>query len=667
MDGLATPGKIVNGADLSFNQVGQARYLDAYGHGTHMAGIIAGRSNGAPVELSRRTCCFLLGAGGFLGNLDPFDLEPAANLSTVGFSVTTALALAMQPGTGVMFASSGGALGTIDTATGAFHSIGSFGSARGAAGTKTLTAVSALTFHNATLYAVDFMGLGKLDLLLKVNPLTGGVVQNGSGPGVDYVQIQKLSKTLTSLSDIAVDPATGMMYGLAWDGNGHYELATVNPATGLVSLVGGKLSAKVSALTFDGYGQLWGLDAVSSQLVVIDKATGAAPQSTRSISTATAYRDIAPTTADVFLSPAPYFLGMAPGARIVNVKVGAHDGAVDVSQVIAAIDWVVQHRTDHGLNIRVLNLSLGTDSVQKYEVDPLAYAVEQAWKRGIVVVVAAGNNGNGSALRDPATDPFVIAVGSVDPQGTHSTGDDVLSPFSNCGVGRTVDLVAPGRSILSLRSPGSTSDVAYPEARLGTHLFRGTGTSQAAAVVSGAVALLLDQRPGLLPDQVKSILRSSARPIAGVTSSCQGAGLLDLGRAPTTLTPTSGYAQGFKVARGTGLLDAARGTHRVSDGVAVISGEIDIHGKPWNGTTWSAAAAQGTTWSGGTWNGTTWSGTTWSGANWLGTTWSGTTWSETTWSWTTRSGTTWSGTTWSGTTWSGTTWSDRSWRGQTWG
>ena len=77
----------------------------------------------------------------------------------------------------------------------------------------------------------------------------------------------------------------------------------------------------------------------------------------------------------------------------MNVKVGAHDGAVDVSQVIAAIDWVVQHRNDNGLNIRVINLSYGTNSTQPYQVDPLAYAVEQAWKAGIVVVAAAGNSG----------------------------------------------------------------------------------------------------------------------------------------------------------------------------------------------------------------------------------------------------------------------------------
>ena len=102
------------------------------------------------------------------------------------------------------------------------------------------------------------------------------------------------------------------------------------------------------------------------------------------------------------------FLGVAPDARIVSVKVGASDGSVDVSQVIAAIDWVVQHRNDNGLNIRVLNLSYGTDSAQPYEVDPLAYAVEQAWKAGIFVVAATGNAGyqfKTGTLTDPGVRP----------------------------------------------------------------------------------------------------------------------------------------------------------------------------------------------------------------------------------------------------------------------
>ena len=87
------------------------------------------------------------------------------------------------------------------------------------------------------------------------------------------------------------------------------------------------------------------------------------------------------------------YRGVAPDSRILSVKVGDADGGVDVSQVIAAIDWVVQHRNDNGMNIRVINLSYGTNSTQPYTVDPLAYAAEQAWKAGIVVVTAAGNSG----------------------------------------------------------------------------------------------------------------------------------------------------------------------------------------------------------------------------------------------------------------------------------
>jgi serine protease AprX len=101
-----------------------------------------------------------------------------------------------------------------------------------------------------------------------------------------------------------------------------------------------------------------------------------------------------------------HFLGMAPGARLVSLKLADASGATDVSQMIAGIDWVVQNRNRNGLNIRVLNLSFGTDGVQSYLLDPLTYAVEVAWRKGIVVVVSAGNDGDGSAkLNNPAYDP----------------------------------------------------------------------------------------------------------------------------------------------------------------------------------------------------------------------------------------------------------------------
>ena len=162
------------------------------------------------------------------------------------------------------------------------------------------------------------------------------------------------------------------------------------------------------------------------------------------------------------------------------------DGGTDVSQVIAAIDWTVQHAHDPGLNIRVLNLSYGTNSTQSYAVDPLAYATEQAWKHGIVVVAAAGNTGyqrgaGAPGLADPGYDPYVIAVGASDSMGTNGTKDDQVASFSassNCGGCRAPDLVAPGAHMQGLRVPGSWLDAAHADARLGDRYFRGSGTSQ---------------------------------------------------------------------------------------------------------------------------------------------------------------------------------------------
>src|SRR3954447_23145773 len=110
-------------------------------------------------------------------------------------------------------------------------------------------------------------------------------------------------------------------------------------------------------------------------------------------------------------------VGMAPDSRIVSIKIADAKGETDVSQAIAAIDWVVENKNANGMNIRVMNMSFGTDSTQSYVLDPLAFAAEQAWHAGIVVVVAVGNDGI-SHINNPATDPYVIAVGSDSANGT---------------------------------------------------------------------------------------------------------------------------------------------------------------------------------------------------------------------------------------------------------
>ncbi|HWW54190.1 MAG TPA: S8 family serine peptidase, partial [Acidimicrobiales bacterium] len=265
--------------------------------------------------------------------------------------------------------------------------------------------------------------------------------------------------------------------------------------------------------------------------------------------------------------PGGTFEGVAPGAHLISVKVASHDGAADVSQLLAAIDWVVQHRNDPGLNIRVLNLSYGTESIQSYQLDPIAYAVENAWKHGIVTVVSGGNDGTSrGSLTDPAIDPYVLAVGAANltQAGLLSCGS--VAPFSSRGsAARSVDVVAPGVSLESLRDPGSTIDTHHPGAVVNTRFFRGSGTSQAAAVTSGAVALLLQARPNLSPDQVKALLKTTATPLALLDGNAEGSGAINVGQAATAPIPFAS-TQKWAPAGGTGSIEQARGGSHVALG-----------------------------------------------------------------------------------------------------
>jgi serine protease AprX len=374
-------------------------------------------------------------------------------------------------------------------------------------------------------------------------------------------------------------------------------------------------------------------------------------------------------------------LGVAPDAGLLSVKLATRDGSTDVSQVIAGLDWVVQHRNDNGMRIRVINLSYGTESTQAYQVDPLAAAVENAWQNGIVVVVSGGNDGSAATgLTDPALDPYVIAVGASDPQGNVSGWNHpVVASFSSHGTtSRHVDLVAPGTSIAALRDPASYVDVNYPEGLVDGdptgRLFRGSGTSQAAAVVSGSVALLLQAYPELTPDQVKAALTSSADSVSGSVLDA-GAGELDvkaaLGVAKLlSVQPLAALTkQTFTPSTGLGSLEAARGGSNLVDpdtGIA-LTGEVDVQNQPWSPAAWRAASVNQTSWSGGNWNGARWTGngwtsgnTAWTNANWSGTNWRGVPWSGLAWT-----GARWTGARWTGARWTGARWTAQGWRSAT--
>jgi len=245
------------------------------------------------------------------------------------------------------------------------------------------------------------------------------------------------------------------------------------------------------------------------------------------------------------------FVGIAPEANIVDVRVLDSRGSGRISSVVRGIEWVVAHRATYG--IRIINLSLGAPVTASYRTDPLSAAVEIAWQRGLVVVAASGNTGpQRNTVVSPGADPYVITVGATDDAGTITRGDDTLAPFSAWGSAdgnAKPDLVAPGRRIVSLRVPGSALDSLFPDhiviARNGSTYLRLTGTSMATPIVSGAVALLLERRPDLTPDQVKAVLVGTTQPygqdsgVALPDAIADGSGLLDVAAAMNMAAPSS--------------------------------------------------------------------------------------------------------------------------------
>lgn len=398
-----------------------------------------------------------------------------------------------------------------------------------------------------------------------------------------------------------------------------------------------------------------------------------------------AARDAAPLTDRSInnLDPAVQ-LGVAPDAGLLSIKLANTDGGSDVSQIIAGLNWVTEHQTAaDGSRVRVVNLSFGTDSVQPYQLDPLAAATENAWRHGLVVVVSGGNEGpSAGRLTDPAMDPYVLAVGASDGGNTIAGwGKPTVASFSSSGTAtRHVDLLAPGASLVSLRAPGSFIDSTHAEGLVSgdttRRLFRGSGTSQAAAVVAGASALLLQANPALTPDQVKAALIATATPVPG-GAIYAGAGQLNVAAALTTVQRATNKAgaivlppeaqklvtQSYPVSTGQGSLEAARGgAGLIDDNGNPVTGEVDAQGNPWNPAAWWSATSQLNTWSGGLWMGVTWTGDSWSddpglaSARWSSARWSSARWSSARWS-----SAEWSSARWSSARWSSARWSDDGW------
>ena len=213
------------------------------------------------------------------------------------------------------------------------------------------------------------------------------------------------------------------------------------------------------------------------------------------------------------------YVGIAPAANILSVRIADDEGNATVGDLMAGLEFVDDNRDAY--NIRVLNLSVSSSIAQSHKVDPIDAAVELRWFHGIVVVVAAGNDGTAvdAVHYPPANDPFVITVGAFDDKGTIRLSDDRLADWSSRG--NTQDgfakpeLLAPGVNIVAPVSASSYLATTYPDHVVDGSYFEMSGTSMSTAAVSGLAALVVQAHPEFAPGEVKFVLQETARSLRG--------------------------------------------------------------------------------------------------------------------------------------------------------
>ena len=336
------------------------------------------------------------------------------------------------------------------------------------------------------------------------------------------------------------------------------------------------------------------------------------------------------------------YTGEAPGAGLVSVKVAGSSGQTQLSTVIEGVGWTIANQSKDG--IRVLNMSLGYLPVESTVLDPLDQAVEKAWESGIVVVTSAGNSGPGNGtITSPGDDPLVITAGAVDDGAQANPASDSMTTFSSVGPTNPdgwfkPDLVSSGRSVVSLRDPGSTIDTQNPSARVGSANFVGSGTSFSSAITSGAAALLIAADPSYTPNTVKGTLLGTTTPGPVGNPFVDGHGILNVANAVAS-TPMTLNQQPPSLLT---LLGESIGLETVGPARSVVEpGQLDWC-STWNGSSWNGSrgtARRGTArlerfdlervcverlvWNGSTWNGSSWNGSSWNGSTWNGSTWNG--------------------------------------------
>jgi serine protease AprX len=228
------------------------------------------------------------------------------------------------------------------------------------------------------------------------------------------------------------------------------------------------------------------------------------------------------------------YMGPAPEAKLVGVKVLDRTGSGSLSTVMAGIQWCIDNKLDHSIDI--ISLSLGSSATQSAQDDPMVKIVESAWDKGIVVCAAAGNDGpDEMTIASPGISPKIITIGAMDDKNTSLRTDDKPAEFSSRGptsIDHFIkpDLLVPGVNIISWRSPNSFLDKTTKSNRVGGDYFSLSGTSMATPICAGVAALVLQKNKGLQPNDVKEKLLNSAEDW-GLAPTTQGKGYLDAEKA----------------------------------------------------------------------------------------------------------------------------------------
>ena len=299
------------------------------------------------------------------------------------------------------------------------------------------------------------------------------------------------------------------------------------------------------------------------------------------------------------------------------------------SDVIAAADWIYQHRAAY--NIRVANFSLHSTAPASVFWDPLDRAVEKLWFSGVVVVTASGNygvNGQPSGLPyAPGNDPFVITVGANDISGSVSTNDDFAAPWS--AYGYTLDgfakpeLVAPGRYMVGPVPVASTLALERPASLTAPGYIQLSGTSFAAPVIAGTAAYLLALHPSWTPDQVKGALMLTAKPTPSALPLSEGVGELDAARASAVDNPPNPNLalNRFLVPDPTG------GPTPIFD--AASWGSTARTDASWGSASWGSASWGSASWGTASWGTLAWTTASWGTASWGTASWGSASWGTT--------------------------------------